>query len=110
MTQIRSRLSLQLAEQVFASFLQMATKQKLIFGSCAGVDGALPEGNAAMKSIFLRESDEKCREHVRRLMQHDGVIDKDHEPGDENLARFGRSRFGKNVSSQEPGTTPGLLA
>ena len=59
------------------------------------------EANAAMKSIVRRDTGEDWKEYVTRLMQEEGVIEKEHEPTDEEVRRYDKQRKNKKVSNEE---------
>ena len=81
--------------------LAIAEKKKLISGKTVGVDSTMLEANAAMKSIVRRDTGEDWKEYVTRLMKEEGVIEKEHEPTDEEVRRYDKQRKNKKVSNEE---------
>jgi len=66
-----------------------------------GVDSTMLLANAAMKSIVRRDTGEDWQEYVTRLMLEEGVIDAEHQPTDEEVRRYDKSRKNKRVSNDE---------
>ena len=101
LTNTRKRLPQEVFEEVFQFVLGIAEKKKLISGKTVGVDSTMLEANAAMKSIVRRDTGEDWKEYVTRLMEEEGVIEKDHEPTDEEVRRYDKQRKNKKVSNEE---------
>jgi transposase len=101
MTNTRKRLPPEVFEEVFQFVLAIAETKKLISGKTVEVDSTMLEANAAMKSIVRRETGEDWKEYVARLMEEEGVIEKDHKPTDEEVRRYDKQRKNKKVSNQE---------
>jgi transposase len=97
----RRRLPEEVFEEVFQFVLRIAAEKKLLTGKAVGVDSTLLEANAAMKSIVRRDTGEDWKQFVTRLMREEGVIDKDHEPTDEEVRRYDKKRKNKRVSNEE---------
>ncbi|MGH7199833.1 MAG: transposase, partial [Planctomycetaceae bacterium] len=101
LTRVRNRLPLEVHERVFQFVLSLAERHKLLRGKTVAVDSTMLEANAAMKSIVRRDSGEDWKAYLRRLMQEQGLIEDGHEPTDEELRRFDKSRQDKKVSNDE---------
>ena len=101
LTNTRKRLPREVFEEVFQFVLKIAEVKKLLSGKTVGVDSTMLEANAAMKSIVRRDTGEDWKEYVTRLMKEEGVIDKDHEPTDEEVRRYDKQRKNKKVSNEE---------
>ena len=97
----RRRLPEAVFDEVFQFVLGIAADKKLLSGQTVGVDSTLLEANAAMKSIVRRDTGEDWKQYVTRLMHDEGVIDKNHEPTDEEVRRYDRKRKNKRVSNDE---------
>jgi transposase len=98
---IRHRLPLEVHREVFVWFLRLAQEKKLVQGKTVAVDSTTLEANAAMKSIVRRDTGEDWNEYLTRLMQDEGVIEKNELPSDEELRRFDKQRKNKTVSNDE---------
>jgi IS5 family transposase len=98
---IRNRLPLEVHREVFVWFLRLAQERKLLQGKTVAVDSTTLEANAAMKSIVRRDTGEDWNEYLTRLMQDEGVIEKNETPSDEELRRFDKQRKNKTVSNDE---------
>ena len=101
MSNTRKRLPAEVFEEVFQFVLAIAEVKKLIHGKTVGVDSTMLEANAAMKSIVRRDTGEDWKEYVTRLMKEEGVIEKEHEPTDEEVRRYDKQRKNKKVSNEE---------
>jgi transposase len=108
MTNTRKRLPAEVFEEVFQFVLAIAEVKKLIHGKTVGVDSTMLEANAAMKSIVRRDTGEDWKEYVTCLMKEEGVIEKEHEPTDEEVRRYDKQRKNKKVSNEDgfPNRTP----
>lgn len=104
LTRVRERLPLDVHEAVFRFVLQIAAAKKLLSGKTVAVDSTTLEANAAMKSIVRHDTGEDWKAYLKRLMQEQGLIEKDHEPTDEELRRFDQKRKDKKVSNDEWGS------
>jgi transposase len=98
---IRNRLPLAVHQQVFTWILGLAGAKKLLKGKTVGVDSTTLEADAAMRSIVRRDTGEDWKEYLTRLMQEQGVIEKDETPSDDELRRFDKQRKDKKVSNAE---------
>ena len=101
LTRVRERLPLEVHDAVFRFVLQIAAQKKLLSGKTVAVDSTTLEANAAMKTIVRHDTGEDWKAYLRRLMQEEGLIDKDDEPTDEELRRFDKQRKNKKVSNAE---------
>jgi IS5 family transposase len=101
LTNTRKRLPQEVFAEVFQFVLEIAVVKDLVAGKTVGVDSTLLEANAAMKSIIRRDSGEDWKQYVTRLMREEGVIEATHEPTDEEVRRFDKTRKDKKVSNEE---------
>ncbi len=101
LTRVRDRFSLEVHVEVFRFVLGVASEQGLLKGKTVAVDATTLEANAAMKSIVRRDTGEDWNEYLKRLMQEEGLIEKDDEPSDEELRRYDKQRKNKKVSNAE---------
>jgi transposase len=101
LTRVRERLPQEVHESVFRFVLQIAAAKKLLSGKTVAVDSTTLEANAAMKSIIRRDTGEDWKAYLQRLMQEQGLLDKDQKPTDEELRRFDQQRKDKKVSNEE---------
>jgi transposase len=104
LTRVRERLPLEVHEAMFRFVLQIAAAKKLLSGKTVAVDSTTLEANAAMKTIVRHDTGEDWKAYLRRLMQEQGLIEKDHEPTDEELRRFDKQRKDKKVSNDQWGS------
>jgi transposase len=101
LTNTRKRLPPEVFEEVFQFVLRIAVAKDLVAGKTVGVDSTMLEANAAMKSIVRRDTFEDWKEYVTRLMREEGVIDGQHQPSDEEVRRYDKTRKNKKVSNEE---------
>ncbi len=101
MTRVHQRLPLEIHEQMFQFVLKIAAEKGLLKGRTVVVDSTMLEANAAMKSIVRKDTGEDWNAYLRRLMQERGLIEKGHEPTDEELRRFDQQRKDKSASNDE---------
>src|SRR5271157_5690169 len=101
LTNTRKRLPQEVFTEVFQFVLQIAVVKDMVAGKTVGVDSTLLEANAAMKSIVHRDTGEDWKEYVTRLMRAEGVIEATHEPSDEEVRRYDKTRKHKKVSNEE---------
>ncbi|MGE0609849.1 MAG: transposase [Pirellulales bacterium] len=101
MTRVHKRLPLEIHEQMFQFVLKIADEKGLLKGRTVVVDSTMLEANAAMKSIVRKDTGQEWKDYLRRLMQEQGLIEKDHEPTDEELRRFDQQRKDKTASNDE---------
>jgi len=101
LTNTRQRLPPEVFDEVFQFVLKIAAARKLIDGKTVGVDSTTLEANAAMKSIVRRDTGEDWKQYVTRLMREEGVIEKEHEPTDEEIRRYDKGRKNKKVSNED---------
>src|SRR3954451_16130191 len=97
LSRTRSRLPLELHEQVFTWVLQRLAEHGLIRGERIGVDASTMEANAALRSIVRRDSGEGYREMLTRMAKESGIA----TPTAEDLIRLDRKRKGKTLSNAE---------
>jgi hypothetical protein len=69
LSRTRSRLSLEVHDQVFSWVLERLADHGLIKGERIGVDASTIEANAALRTIIRRDSGEGYREMLTRMAQ-----------------------------------------
>jgi hypothetical protein len=94
LSRTRSRLSLEVHDQVFGWVLKRLAEHGLIKGERIGVDASTIEANAALRTIIRRDSGEGYREMLTRMAQESGI----ETPTAEDLVRLDRKRKGKKLS------------
>src|SRR4051794_34097761 len=97
LSRTRSRLPLELHDQVFAWVLQRLAEHGLVRGERIGVDSSTMEANAALRTIVRREGGETYREMLRRMAAESGI----ETPTTDDLTRLDRSRKGKKLSNAD---------
>jgi transposase len=97
LSRTRSRLPLELHEQVFSWVLQRLAEHGLIKGERIGVDASTMEANAALRSIVRRDSGEGYREMLVRMAKESGIA----TPTADDLVRLDRARTGKKLSNAD---------
>ena len=97
LSRTRSRLPLELHDQVFTWVLGRLAEHGLIRGERIGVDASTMEANAALRTIVRREDGESYREMLRRMAAESGI----ETPTAEALIRLDRSRKAKTLSNAE---------
>ncbi len=93
----RSRLPLEIHDQVFAWVLKRLAEHGLIKGERIGVDASTMEANAALRTIVRRDSGEGYREMLTRMAKESGI----ETPTAEDLVRLDRNRKGKKLSNAD---------
>src|ERR1700710_1789872 len=97
LSRTRSRLPLELHDQVFTWVLQRLAEHGLIKGERIGVDSSTMEANAALRTIVWRDGGETYREMLRRTAAESGI----ETPTADDLIRLDRSRKGKKLSNAD---------
>src|SRR5947208_16028387 len=97
LSRTRSRLPLELHDQVFSWVLQRLAEHGLIKGERIGVDASTMEANAALRAIVRRDTGEGYRAMLERLAEESGIA----TPTAEDLIRLDRKRKGKRLSNAE---------
>lgn len=97
LSRTRSRLPLELHDQVFTWVLQRLAEHGLVRGERIGVDGSTMEANAALRTIVRREGGETYREMLRRMATESGI----ETPTADDLIRLDRGRKGKKLSNTD---------
>jgi transposase len=97
LSRTRSRLPLELHDQVFTWVLQRLAEHGLIKGERIGVDASTMEANAALRAIVRRDSGEGYREMLTRMAKESGI----ETPTAEDLIRLDRNRNGKKLSNAD---------
>jgi transposase len=105
LSRTRSRLPLEVHDQVFTWVLERLAEHGLIKGERIGVDASTMEANAALRAIVRRDSGEGYRAMLTRMANESGI----QTPTADDLVRLDRNRKGKKLSNadwQSP-TDPG---
>jgi len=97
LSRTRSRLPLELHDQVFTWVLGRLAEHGLIKGERIGVDASTMEANAALRTIVRREDGETYREMLKRMAAESGI----ETSTAEDLIRLDRTRTGKKLSNAE---------
>ena len=97
LSRTRSRLPLELHDQVFTWVLQRLAEHGLIRGERIGVDASTMEANAALRTLVRRDGGETHREMLRRMAVESGI----ETPTADDLTRLDRARPGKTLSNTE---------
>ena len=97
LSRIRSRLPLELHQEVFTWVLGVITEAGLVQGDRIGVDASTMEANAAMRSIVRKDTGEGYRQMLHRMAEDSGM----ETPTKEDLTRMDRKRKGKKVSNKD---------
>lgn len=88
LSRIRTRLPLELHEEVFSWVLRVLAKRGLIDGKTIGVDATTLEANAALRSIVLRETGETYLSFLENLAEESGI----ENPTRSDLAKLDKKR------------------
>jgi transposase len=97
LSRTRSRLPLEVHDQVFTWVLARLAEHGLIKGERIGVDASTMEANAALRTIVRRDSGEGYREMLTRMAKESGI----ETPTAEDLVRLDRNRKGKKLSNAD---------
>jgi transposase len=97
LSRTRSRLPLEVHDQVFTWVLKRLVEHGLIKGERIGVDASTMEANAALRTIVRRDSGEGYREMLTRMAEESGI----ETPTAEDLIRLDRNRIGKKLSNAD---------
>ena len=97
LSRTRSRLPLEVHDQVFTWVLERVAEHGLIKGERIGVDASTMEANAALRTIVRRDSGEGYREMLTRMAKESGI----ETPTAEDLIRLDRNRRGKKLSNAD---------
>ena len=97
LSRTRSRLPLEVHDQVFTWVLERLAEHGLIKGERIGVDASTMEANAALRTIVRRDSGEGYREMLTRMAHESGI----ETPTAEDLVRLDRKRKGKKLSNAD---------
>ena len=95
LSRTRSRLPLEVHDQVFTWVLERLAAHGLIKGERVGVDASTMGANAALRTIVRRDSGEGYREMLTRMARESGI----ETPTAEDLVRLDRNRW---QSSTDP--------
>ena len=97
LSRTRSRLPLEVHDQVFTWVLARLAEHGLIKGERIGVDASTMEASAALRTIVRRDSGEGYREMLTRMAKESGI----ETPTAEDLVRLDRNRKGKKLSNAD---------
>src|SRR4051794_27906072 len=97
LSRTRSRLPLEVHDQVFTWVLARLAEHGLIKGERIGVDASTMEANAALRTIVRRDSGEGYREMLTCMAKESGI----ETPTAEDLVRLDRNRKGKKLSNAD---------
>jgi len=97
LSRTRSRLPLEVHDEIFAWVLKRLAEQGLIKGERVGVDASTMEAHAALRAIVRREAGEGYREMLKRLAAESGI----ETPTADDLIRLDRKRPGKKLSNED---------
>jgi transposase len=97
LSRTRSRVPLEVHDQVFTWVLERLCEHGLIKGERIGVDASTMESNGALRSIVRRDSGEGYREMLTRMAKESGI----ETPTAEELVRLDRHRKGKKLSNAD---------
>jgi transposase len=97
LSRTRSRLPLDVHDQVFTWVLERLAEHGLIKGERIGVDASTMEANAALRTIVRRDSGEGYREMLTRMAKGSGI----ETPTADDLVRLDRNRKGKKLSNAD---------
>jgi hypothetical protein len=97
LSRTRSRLPLDVHDQVFTWVLERLAEHGLIKGERIGVDASTMEANAALRTIVRRDSGEGYREMLTRMAKESGI----ETPTADDLVRLDRNRKGKKLSNAD---------
>jgi transposase len=97
LSRTRSRLPLEVHDQVFTWVLQRLAERSLVKGERIGVDASTMEANAALRTLVRRASGETHRDMLKRMARESGI----ETPTTEDLIRVDRARKDKTLSNAE---------
>ena len=97
LSRTRSRLPLEVHDQIFTWVLARLAEHGLIKGERIGVDASTMEANAALRTIVRRDSGEGYREMLTRMARESGI----ETPTADDLVRLDRNRKGKKLSNAD---------
>ena len=88
LSRIRTRLPLEVHQEVFGKILTILAHQDLIHGKTVGVDATTLEANAALRSIVRRDTGEGYEDFLKGLATESGI----ETPTRQDLAKLDRGR------------------
>jgi transposase len=97
LSRTRSRLPLEVHDEIFGWVLKRLAEHGLINGARLGVDASTMEAHAALRAIVRRETGEGYREMLKRLAAESGI----ETPTADDLIRLDRKRPGKKLSNED---------
>ncbi len=97
LSRTRSRLSLEVHDQMFSFVLEILAKEGLIKAERLGVDASTMEANAALKTIVRKDTGEDYNEMLTRMAKESGI----ETPTADDLVRMDRQRKGKKLSNKD---------
>jgi len=97
LSRMRSRLPLEVHQQVFVLILAIVEQKGLLRGRVTGVDSTFLRADASMKTIVRRDTKESYPEFIKRLAEESGM----ENPTEEDARRFDRKRKDKKTSNKD---------
>ena len=97
LSRMRSRLPLEVHQQVFVLILAIVEQKGLLRGRVTGVDSTFLRADALMKTIVRRDTKESYPEFIKRLAEESGM----ENPTEEDARRFDRNRKDKKTSNKD---------
>ncbi len=97
LSRMRSRLPVEVHQQVFVLILAIVEQEGMLQGRVAGVDSTFLRADASMKPIVRRDTKESYPEFIKRLAEENGM----ENPTEEDARRFDRSRKDKKTSNKD---------
>lgn len=97
LSRIRSRLPLEVHNEVFQWVIAVISKAGLVKGKRIGVDSSTMEANAAMRSIVRKDTGENYTQMLERMGKESGMA----TPTRADLARMDKKRKDKTLSNED---------
>jgi transposase len=97
LSRIRTRLPLEIHNEVFTFVLRLLSEQGLLRGKKLGIDASTMEANAAMRNIVRRDTGEGYKDMLKRLAKESGI----ETPTQAELVAFDRKRKDKKLSNKD---------
>jgi len=97
LSRMRSRLPLEVHQQVFVLILTIVEQKGLLRGRVTGVDSTFLRADASMKTIVRRDTKESYPQFIKRLAEENGM----ENPTEEDARRFDRNRKDKKTSNKD---------
>jgi len=97
LSRIRTRLPVEVYEQVFRSILSAVESRGLLKGMVVGVDSTYLRADASMRAIVRKDSGESYQKYLERLAKAEGIP----APTAEDCRRMDKKRKGKKTSNKD---------